>query len=186
MDSPAGSGRSRLSPGRTRLVITRGHHRKCGRLSPRRLRPVGQRPATPDASGEERQQHRQRKPSASTPPEVGMVPYGRGLRPVSASVRRMRRCMARVHCGDAGYRGVERPYENQTTAVAYRSERQAQGAAKGCDGKAHGAIREAQGQHPCEGRAPVSCSEESLPSTARRATAVSPRTRRNCFRCSVW
>ena len=67
--------------------------------------------------------------------------------------------------GDAGYQGVEKRSENQGSTADWhiamkRGKRK--GAAKGCDGKAHGAIREAQGQHPCEGRAPVSCSEESF------------------------
>ena len=41
-------------------------------------------------------------------------------------------------------------------------------------GKLMERFREAQGQHPCEGRAPVSCSGRISSSIARPATAVSP------------
>ena len=72
--------------------------------------------------------------------------------------------------GDAGYQGVE---ASEIRAPADWHIAMKRGKRKALPKDAMGKLMERfenSGQHPCEGQAPVSCSEESLPSTAKRAT----------------
>ena len=78
---------------------------------------------------------------------------------------------------DAGYQGVEKRSENQGSTAEWHIAMK-RGKRRRCQdamGKPMERFEKLKGQHPCEGRAPVSCSEESL-LLSRRSL---PRSRQN-------
>ena len=92
--------------------------------------------------------------------------HGRSL--AAANVSDVSQTHALVHgeesdvFGDAGYQASRASWRIRVPRLmAYRNEaRQAQGATKGCDGKAHGS--DSVRQHRAKVEHPLSCSEESL------------------------